>query len=60
MRVLITFIGGASSIEGEFRENKLDDIVDYLSKNPFIILEKTPYGDVVVNKSSISYIRRKQ
>lgn len=65
MRILITIKGGSSSIEGEIRsafldKTSLDDIVDYLSRNPFIILEKTAHGDVIVSTSAIGYITRKQ
>jgi len=65
MRVLITFIGGASSIEGDTPEHietmeKINRVLNDTENEQFIILNKTPYGDVIVNKSSISYIRRKQ
>ena len=64
MRVLITLAGGASSIEGDTPDpvTTMDKIGELLNntKVDFIILDNTSYGDVVVNKSAISYIRRKQ
>ena len=61
MRVLITFIGGASSIEGDSPCETMEELLEVLGRpGNFITVEKTPYGDVVVNQSAISYIRRKQ
>lgn len=62
MRVLITLAGGSSSIEGDVKLGDMQKIAEILSlpDEKFIVLDNTPYGDVVVNKSAISYIRRKQ
>ena len=62
MRVLITLAGGSSSIEGDLPGGPMIETMELLKDRTvdFVLLEKTPYGDVVVNKSAISYIRRKQ
>jgi len=62
MRVLITLAGGSSSIEGDVKISDMQKIADLLSlpNQDFIVLDNTPYGEVIVNKSAISYIRRKQ
>jgi hypothetical protein len=62
MRILITIKGGASSIEGEAPFETMENIAEALNieKKNFILLDKTSYGTVIVNKSSIGYITRKQ
>jgi len=62
MKITIVMKGGASSIDGEIGAVALDELAKLLQneKEKFIILDKTPMGKVVVNKSNIGYIARKQ
>jgi len=61
MRVLITLAGGSSSIEGDvLLVDDMKSLLGMLESAGFIIVKNTSFGEVVVNTSAISYIRRKQ
>lgn len=64
MRILITLKGGASSIEGEAPFETLEKVLEVLNNDKecmFIDIDKTAYGGkVLVNKTAIAYITRKQ
>lgn len=62
MKILITLKGGSSSIEGEAPFETMEKISEILNHRDesFIVLDKTPHGSVVVNKSAIGYIRKAQ
>ena len=61
MRILITIKGGASSIEGDVPVASLGELVEVLKAVDFLPLEKSSCGGtVMVNKTAIAYITRKQ
>jgi len=59
MKILITMKGGSSGIEGEY-SGTMKEILELLETgDKFIFIDKTPYGEAIVNKSNIGYITKK-
>lgn len=61
MRVLIIIKGGSSQVEGEVAAGNEDELLKELAEpGDFLVLTDTLAGKIIVNKSSIGYIKRKR